>query len=277
MRRRFMLFVTLAVVCAVCASCTRYVYYPSRSVYRTPGDAGMTYLDLTLTAADGVRISAWYIPAIGAKNTILFCHGNAGNMSDNLQTVKLLRSLNYNVLIFDYRGYGKSEGNPNAKGTYLDALAAWDYLTVGRGDDPRTIAVHGRSLGGAVASYLAAERDPGALILESAFTSMGDMANKVTGTPLSSSMVAVGGVNYDTIANCRKVKCPTLVIHSRQDEVVPYEMGRRLYEAIPVTDKEFLEISGSHNSGWADSARAYANGIQSFLARALPDAASGRE
>ena len=268
MRRRRTIWTAVACITAcMLSSCARpALYQPSKTILRTPADAGMTYEDLSLTTQDGVRINAWYLPREGARGTVLFCHGNAGNMSAKIETARVFIALRMNVLLFDYRGYGKSEGEPSEDGTYLDSLAAWDYLTVQRGEDRKRIIIQGRSLGGAVASRLAAEKDPAGVILESAFTSLPDLAKSAARSPMAALACAD---KYDCIANCSRLLCPALVIHSRQDEVIPYAMGRRLYEIIPASNKEFVDISGRHDTGWLDSLQAYAGGIAAFLDEVL--------
>ncbi|MBA7714808.1 hypothetical protein ES703_123840 [subsurface metagenome] len=155
---------------------SRYVYYPERVLLADPGSIGLDFETVRFETTDGVKLSGWFIPSDSAKGVILFCHGNAGNLSHRLESIQIFHRLGLDVFIFDYRGYGESEGKPTENGTYEDAKAAWKYLIETRQVIPSQIIVFGRSLGGAVASWLAQSRAPGALILESTFTSLGDVA-----------------------------------------------------------------------------------------------------
>ncbi|SVB41652.1 uncharacterized protein METZ01_LOCUS194506, partial [marine metagenome] len=192
---------------------TRLVFHPSSSVSVTPEAVDLVYEDVYLNAAD-VQIHAWYIPADNAKLSVLFCHGNAGNISHRLETLSLLNSLGVNVLIFDYAGFGLSKGKASEIQTYLDVEAAWRYLIDEKAADPSGIVVFGRSLGGAVATWLAAKENPGGLILESTFTSVIAMGVKLY--PIF-PVTLLARVRYDSSAIIGQVKSPKLIIHSRDD------------------------------------------------------------
>ena len=246
----------------------------------TPDQYGMQYEDLTLTTEDGVKISAWYVhapePAKGQADSIpassdsaqqsgdvvLFCHGNGQNISFRLESVRIFHNMGLSVLIFDYRGYGRSEGSPSEEGTYADARAAWDYLVHTRKIPPPRIIVFGRSLGGAVAAHVAKEHAPKALILESTFTSVPDYASDIY--PFLPVRLLCR-FSYDTHSIIGDVPCPVLIVHSPEDEIVDFSYGRRLFEAAS-EPKEFLEITGSHNSGFLTSRATYTDGLKSFLA-----------
>jgi uncharacterized protein len=175
--------------------------------------------------------------------------------------LRIFHDLGLSVLIFDYRGYGRSEGRPSEQGTYLDAEAAWVHLTVDREINPGNIVLFGRSLGGAVAARQAAVDTPAALILESVFTSVPDLAARYYRfIPVR----LLSRFRYDTLAAVRKVSCPVLVIHSPNDEIIPYENGRRLYEAAG-EPKSFLALRGSHNEGFLASGSQYVNGLEAFI------------
>ena len=238
------------------------VYRPSEKLELTPSDMGLDFEDLFLTAEDGTKIHAWYVPRRGARYTLLFCHGNGGNISHRVNTIDTFHGLGLNVLIFDYRGYGRSEGKPSEAGTYQDAAAAWDYLVETLGERPGRVIVFGCSLGGAVAANLAHKQGPGALILESTFTSAPDLGARLY------PFLPVRWLcrySYDTKSIVGQINCPILVIHSRDDDIVPFEFGQALFNAAG-DDKQFLEIRGSHNSGRLESAREYKAGIKTFLA-----------
>ena len=229
-----------------------FVYKPTKELLYNPGDLNLTYEKVVLRTEDGLKLSAWFIPAENARQTILFCHGNAGNISHRLDTANIFNELGVNCLLFDYRGYGNSQGKPTEEGTYLDAEAAWDWL-IKRGIEPEQIIIFGRSLGGSIASHLAAKVHPSGLVLESNFTSYVDLGLKFY--PYMPIRL-FARFDYNAIDHIRKIDCPILIIHSRNDEVIPFEFGLKLYDAAK-EPKEFLEIFGSHNDGFLYSGQVY--------------------
>ena len=256
----------LALVLLVYLTQHRMVYFPTREIEATPRDAGLAYEDVELVAADGVKLSAWFVPAGPDAPVVLLCHGNGGNIGHRVESVRILHDLGLSVLLFDYRGYGQSEGRPTEAGTYLDADAAWNYLTRTRGVRPSDVIVQGRSLGAAVAAHLAAEQTPRALILESAFTSMPDLGRQLY--PFLPVRLLCR-FRYDTLQAVRAVRCAVLVVHSPQDDIVPYDHGRRIYEAAN-EPKQFLQITGTHNDGIFVSGRLYTEGLEGFLDACRP-------
>jgi len=238
------------------------IYHPTREIVATPASLGLAYEDVALRTSDGVRLAAWYVPAEGAGGTVLFCHGNARNMSTRLSSIAIFHRLGLGVLIFDYRGYGRSEGRPSEEGTYRDAEAAWNHLVADRGTPPGQIILFGRSLGGAVAAHLAERHRPRALILESTFTSAPDLGRELL--PVF-PVRWLARVEYDTLSRVKHLACPKLFIHSPEDDLVPFEHGRRLFEAA-AEPKTFLLIHGPHNDGFARSGEAYVEGLRAFLA-----------
>lgn len=241
------------------------IYFPERETVSTPRHAGLPYEEIVLVTEDRVALQAWFVAVPHARAVLLFCHGNAGNISHCIESVALFARLGLNVLIFDYRGYGRSEGRPTEKGTYLDARAAWRYLVQERGVAPQEIILFGRSLGAAVASWLAVVERPGALILESAFTSIPDMAARLY--PFLPVNV-LSRFKYNTLGNVQRVKCPVLVVHSLEDEIVPFTHGRRLYTSAR-EPKKFLELKGDHNSGFLISRSLYLEGVSDFITASL--------
>jgi len=225
----------------------RFIYYPTREVQLRPGDIGLDFEDLKLPTADGERLGAWLVPAAAARTApyVLFCHGNAGNLEHRLQHLRGFREIGVNVLMFDYRGYGTSTGRPDEEGTYADALAAWNYLTEERKVPPSAIALHGESLGGGVAVWLAARVTPGALVVESSFTSLVDLGRRVL------PFLPVGWLcrhRYESLGRIASLRCPVLIAHGRNDTMIPYEMAQRLFQAAPAP-KLFLNLEGNHNDG----------------------------
>jgi len=253
----------LAFTVAVWILQPKLLYFPERSYDATPEAIGLPYDSVSFKTADGVKIHAWYIPAEKSRGAVLFCHGNAGNISHRLFFIDLLNRMGLSVLIFDYRGYGWSEGKPSEEGTYRDAEAAWNYLVTERKFNPGEIVILGRSIGGSIAARTARERKPAALIIESAFTSVPDIGAEVY---FYLPVRWLSRYDYNTLEFLKGVSCPVLIIHSPQDEIIPIHHGKRLYEAAN-PPKEFLEIKGSHNEGAVISGGLYTGGIDSFIAK----------
>jgi fermentation-respiration switch protein FrsA (DUF1100 family) len=239
----------------------KMLYFPTRQIEASPADIGLPFDEITLRTPDGLKLSAWYIPAENAKGFLIFCHGNAGNISHRLDSIRIFHQLGLNVLIFDYRGYGRSEGEPTEKGTYLDAEAAYDFLVNTQGAAPSRIIIFGRSLGSAVAAELAVRRSAGALIIESGFTSVPDLGKKLfPHMPVR----LISRFHYATIEKVGRQGLPKLFIHSPDDEIIPYAQGRKLFE-VAAGPKEFLAIRGGHNEGFLISGDIYRSGLRRFI------------
>ena len=244
----------------------RFIYFPYSDLDATPDLAGMAYREVTFRSDGGPEIHGWVVEAADQENTrghILFCHGNAGNISHRLDTLMIFSGLGFRTLLFDYRGYGRSGGSADEEGLYDDGEAAAHFLCDEYSLDPDEIVYFGRSLGGAVALELARRRPPAALVLESSFTRAAEMGG-VLGYIFPLRLIV--NQKYDNISKIPEVDVPILFIHSKEDEIVPFEQGRRLFDAA-VCEKEFLEIEGGHNTGFLDSGEAYPQGLSSFLNR----------
>lgn len=240
---------------------------PSRALLASPRDIGLAHEDVHLETADGVRLHGWYLPASEARGTLLFLHGNAGNISHRLDSLRIFHDLGLAVLIIDYRGYGQSEGRPSEAGLHEDALTAWRHLVETRQVPPERIVLFGRSLGASLAAWLAAREAAGALILESAFISVPELAAELYWWLPARWLVHL---RHDTLAHVAAARAPVLVAHSPDDEIIPYRHGRALYDAAPAP-KRFLELRGDHNSGFLRSGAAYRRGLDEFLDAHLPD------
>lgn len=244
----------------------RLMYVPLRGQGDTPASLGLPYRQVWLTSADGVRLCAWLVEPPARRGTVLFCHGNYGNLSHQLDPIRVFCHLGFAILVFDYRGYGQSEGKPSEEGTYLDAEAAWTYLVREQGVDPGRLVICGRSLGGPIAARLARLHPPGALLLESTFTSLPALASRRY--PLL-PVRRLARYTYDTLGQLAHIRCPVLVAHSRQDGLIPFAQGQELYAAAG-PPKEFLEIAGGHGNGFVVSEPQYRAGLERFFAVNLP-------
>ncbi|MEA3292464.1 MAG: alpha/beta hydrolase [Pseudomonadota bacterium] len=254
----------LVLLIAACTMQSRMLYLPhvgGRTIVATPADIGLQFDEVELVAADGVRLHGWFVPHPQPRATLLFFHGNAGNISHRQDSLRVFHELRLSILIFDYRGYGRSDGAPLESGTRRDADAAWRYLTGERQISDADIVLFGRSLGAAVAAELATRERPGALILESAFTSVPELASDLY--PLLPARWLTRFA-YDTLASLRQVRCPVLVVHSTDDEIIPYAHGETLYETA-APPKELLQLRGGHNDGFLLSREHYVAGLDAFL------------
>ena len=239
----------------------RLVYYPEKEIVATPGDIGLEYRDVFFETEDGVKLHGWYVPVEDARGTLLFCHGNAGNISGRVPLIQIFNGLGLSVFIFDYRGYGRSEGKPSEEGTYRDVFGALAYLEEVEGIPSTEVIALGRSIGGGVATKLAEAHDLEGLILDSSFTSAVELGRKVYWwLPIR----FLARYRYDSLSRVGAIGCPSLFIHSANDEVVPIAMGRRLFEAAP-EPKHFLEIRGGHGDSFLVSGSVYRKGVAAFL------------
>ncbi len=239
----------------------KFLYGPVREVICTPGELKLDFEDVTFTNSDGLRLNGWHVPAKGSEFTVLFCHGNGGNISHRLDSINIFHSLGLSCFIFDYGGYGKSEGKPSEQGTYRDAAAAYKWLTEERNISPNHIIIFGRSLGGCIAAQLAGKVRAGGLVVESAFTSYADIGQKFY--PYM-PVRWFARFSYRTIDYIKDVRCPVMLIYSKDDEIVPFEFGPKLYEAAN-EPKELVEIFGSHNDGFLVSGEVYKESWMNWL------------
>jgi len=242
---------------------------PGRQLEATPRDAGFDYVDVNFETADGISLHGWYVYAHNPRGTVLFLHGNAGNISHRLDSIAIFRELGLDTFIIDYRGYGQSEGKPGEEGTYRDAEAAWEHLVTERGEDPARIVVFGRSIGGGVAAWLATRHKAAALIVESSFTSAVEMAAHLY--PFMPVRL-ISRLQYPVADYVARAECPVLIVHSRDDEIIPFAMGKALYEAAPAP-KAFIELAGDHNNAFLLSRDRYREKLGRFIADHLEDGA----
>jgi fermentation-respiration switch protein FrsA (DUF1100 family) len=234
---------------------------PGRQLTASPADIGLDYQDVSLATTDGERLHGWFVPAASRRGTALFFHGNAGNISHRLDSIEIFHRLGLDTLIVDYRGYGESTGRTTEAGTYRDAEAAWRYLADERGIPADQILVFGRSLGGAIGAWMGSRQRPAAVIIESSFTSGADMARHLY--PFLPART-ITRLRYPVTEYAAQLNCPVLVVHSRDDEIIPFEMGRAIYAAVP-GDKSFLSLRGGHNDTIFVSRSDYVSGLGAFV------------
>lgn len=240
---------------------SKMMYYPAREIGATPRNIGLEFEDVYFRLDSGDKMHGWHIPENTSEYTLLFFHGNAGNMSGRLDTIRLFHGLGLNVFIVDYPGYGNSEGSPTEESTYKCGQEAYHYLVKQRRTPPEKIIVMGRSLGGPVAAQLAATNRTGGLILESTFTSASDLAVELYPVfPVKQIM----RYSYPTTKYLQQVSVPVMVTHSIDDEVVPFHHGEEIFKAAG-EPKTFFRMRGRHGAGHLESGAAYKEAIEQFL------------
>lgn len=237
------------------------IYHPQKEILTTPASVGLTYEDIEFETDDQLKLHGWFVSVDSTAPTILYFHGNAGNISGRLETLRLLNGLGVNVFMFDYRGYGKSEGSPNETGTYRDATAAWAYLTEQRNISDDRIIIMGRSLGGSVAAWLAAQKNAAAAVIESTFTSAADLgADFYPWLPVRWILK----YDYKTLEYMQQIEEPLFMAHSKDDQIVPYHHGHQLFEAAK-EPKVFVDLRGAHGSGFWETGAKYTEALRQFL------------
>jgi len=238
-----------------------FMFYPASSFALTPEALQLEYSDVSFTAEDGTRLHGWLFPKEGKVPVIVFCHGNAGNISHRLENIRLLLEKNFQVFIFDYRGYGKSGGKPSEQGLYLDGLAAYDYLVQEEQFPPDQIILFGRSLGAAVAIEISLKRQIRSLIIEGAFLSTKEMAKTMALFSLLSPFLPA---HYNNLKKIARVDVPKLIIHAEADEIIPFSMGKRLFDAAN-PPKYFYPVKGArHNDTYVVGGEEYFQTLAAF-------------
>ena len=236
------------------------VYFPSTDVDVNPKNVGLEYESIIFEADDKTKLHAWYIQKKDAKTTLLFLHGNGGNISHRLDSIKFFNSLGMNVFIFDYRGYGNSEGSASEQNTYDDAKSAWDYLLKNKSIKDENVIIFGRSLGGAIAAKLGSELKPKAIILESTFTTVKEFASDVY--PFLPGFLI--HFKYETTKHLKDINYPILIVHSEDDNIIPFKHGEAIFKNAN-EPKTFVKIRGNHNYGFVESKHIYVPALRNFL------------
>ena len=239
----------------------RSIFYPERRIEFTPYSDGLDYEDVFFMTKDGLKLNGWFMPARNPHSVVLYFHGNAGNISHRIEVAKFFNEKNFDFFIIDYRGFGMSQGHPFEKGTYLDALAAYEYLVKVKGIPAEKIVIYGKSLGAAVAIDLANKIKAGALICESGFTSTADLARDIYKfIPLWLFVTQ----KYESLKKVDKINIPKLFIHSKNDEIIPFRHGERLFEKAQ-EPKEFYVMQGGHNDAFYIYSDECMQRIENFL------------
>ena len=244
----------------------QFIFFPDKELVSTPGDFGLEYEEVFFSASDGVKLHGWFVPG-EEETTLVWFHGNAGNISHRLENLEMLhRRLGINVFIFDYRGYGRSEGRVTEKGTYLDAEAAIEYLRSRLGPElEENIVLFGRSLGCAVAVEMATRHKVRAVILESPFTSIQAMGQRAYPYLPVGLLIRLIEARYDSLSKMRGIHSPVMMVHGDQDDLVPIELARELFDATN-EPKRFHTIKGAaHNDTYWVGGDAYFDALRRFI------------
>lgn len=242
----------------------KFIYFPSKypaGDWTLPANAK----DVTFEASDGTRLHGWWLAAENPRATIVYSHGNGGNITHRKAVAENLRNLGANVFLYDYRGYGRSEGRPFESGIYLDGEAAWDCVVGRFGAEPGSVVLFGESLGCSVALQLALKRQSAGVILQAPFTNFREMAWKTLPIPIGWALSS----KFDNLEAIERLKVPLLVIHGEEDSLVPISMGKRVFEGAKV-EKWFVSIPGAgHNDVPQTGGAGYYDSIAGFLSAVL--------
>lgn len=247
----------------------RFIFFPSATIETTPAAFNLLYQEvwLPVTTKSGKieRLHGWWIPGKG-EQTVIYLHGNGINIGANIAHAYRFHQLGFSILIFDYRGYGRSEGNfPTEAQVYEDAETAWHYLVEERGIAPKDIFIYGHSLGGAIAINLAVQHpDAAGLIVESSFTSIGEMVDKMGNYRIFPTRIILHQ-HFDSIKKVPNLKMPILFIHGVVDRLIPYQMSQKLFAAAPEPKQLFLVPEGGHNNVADMAGGKYLEMIQNFV------------
>jgi len=237
------------------------MYKPTHEIETTPDRLGYEYDSIMFKTSDNMTLNGWFIPNHASQRVVLFFHGNTGNISHCMESIEMFHRMGLGTFIFDYRGYGHSVGRPTEQGTYHDAQAAWEYIVNERGISPDNIVVLGRSLGGAIASWLVSQYSPKAFIIESTFTTAADIAaEQFPHVPAR----LLNRFHYNVLENIKKVTCPVLIVYSKDDKIAPIHHGIKLFDAAN-EPKQFLEIQGDHDDGFLTTGERYVNTLEAFI------------
>ncbi len=248
----------------------RLLFMPSSGMVHTPDSFGITAEDFWVETGDGVQIHGWYFPNDNSEQVIVLSHGNAGNISYRITIAETLLETGAAVLMYDYRGYGKSEGSPNEKGLYKDIEAVVAGLKNGKEYKEENIFMYGRSLGGAVAAYAATQYNLGGLVLDSAFRNLRTMIRDVY--PFVPT--ALARYTFPTDEYLKELEnIPVIIMHSPNDEIVGFHNGEYLFD-VANEPKQFVELRGGHNNNFFESSELIKESWRDLLESAKESRAS---
>jgi fermentation-respiration switch protein FrsA (DUF1100 family) len=244
----------------------KLVFYPMREFTMTPDQIDLPYEDVYINVTPNEKVHGWFFTANNPDSNmqppvVLFCHGNAGNISHRLETADFILSLGADILLFDYRGYGQSDGSPSEANVYSDAEACYNWLLEQKGVKPEDIVLFGRSLGGAVVIELAQRVTCRGLIIESSFTSAEEMGKRIFPFLPTKYLLRY---EFDSIGKIGSVTCPVLVTHSPDDEIVPFDMGKKLF-ASANEPRRFVPLRGGHNEREYLADSVYSQAVSEFI------------
>ncbi len=248
----------------------RFLFYPTNDIAVTPDHVGLAFTDQFFELPNGEKIHGWLVPGDSTGTTVLFLHGNGGNVGHRIEHLRLLNSLGVSTLIIDYRGYGRSTGKPGEANLYADAELAYRWLIDSKGVPPDKLFAFGESIGGAVAIDLASKQKIAGLIVESSFTSLRQIAQH------SFPIVPAGLLlrsEFNSIEKLRGIHVPVLVCHSPDDDIIPYQFGQKLFEAAN-PPKQFIRLFGGHNDRDYLADTTYVSALRHFFA--APNSVSDR-
>jgi alpha-beta hydrolase superfamily lysophospholipase len=230
------------------------VFLPSTEYVDLPQHRGLVHEEVDIDVASDTKIRGWFVRAFGVPHgTILYFHGNAGNLSTNLSHIRRFAEEGFDSFSIDYEGYGASDGVASESNFYRDADAAWEWLTETKGVEPENIMIWGHSLGGGAATWCASRHTPRMVVLESTFTSMPDMGAHIYW------WLPVRLISHNFFANLERVpaiQASILIAHGKGDELIPFEMGEDLFQGAN-EPKRFVELDGGHNNGFVSTPRAW--------------------
>jgi pimeloyl-ACP methyl ester carboxylesterase len=266
----------VAIVVGMRVNERRLVFKPAdRTVPAPPDYFKLRQRHVRYPSTDGTVLSAWIVPAASRDSSgmwMLICHGNYGNIGygQRPEFYAFARDAGLNLLAFDYRGFGESDGSADEAGLYQDALASWHYLTDSLGVPPSNIVIFGHSLGSGVATELATRVDAAALVLEGAFTSVIDRGQELY--PLLPVRL-IGSQRFESLARMPSITEPKLLLHSPEDDVIPFAHSERLLAAA-AAPKRLVSVSGGHMDAFSQDKETYFGALAELLSRVAPPQAS---
>lgn len=240
---------------------SKLIFLPSSDLLVTPREAALQAEDVWIDTSDGERLHGWYFPNDSTEYIVILSHGNAGNISNRIDIAKFLQETGFSALIYDYRGYGQSSGEPSEEGLYKDIEAVVNFLKMDIGYTEQKMIMYGRSMGGAVASFAATQFNVGGLVLDSAFKNIKSMVSELY--PFIPSFLA--SYEFPTEQHVKQLTdTPIMIMHSPNDTIVDISHGKALFGTAN-DPKTFVELRGGHNDNFHASVDIYSQYWKEFL------------